>query len=402
MVVRINCGRSIKGALHYNEQKVEQGTAQLILASRFACDTDDLTVEQKLARFKRLTDRNAKIETTCLHVSLNFASGEQLPVNILRHIAADYMHRIGFGEQPFLVYLHKDTAHQHLHIVSTNIRPNGKAISFHNLGKDRSEPARQAIEQIFNLVVAEGRRQSTGLKSILQPVNYGRAETKAAISNIVREVTTSYKYTSLEELDALLRQFNVTVDRGPIGSLTWQRGGLTYSICDREGGKVGVPIQASDIYSRPVLAELEKKMTANQATGIAKRSQIKRLLDKALDLSATRQPIVTLQQQGISCRAQTDVTGSVQDVFFIDNRSRAIISAKSIGYLPSLLHGQLWNAQELVLNSQLHKEMPVLSGHTGMAMTAALYGELTADTYSYGYIPPSFTNRKKKKKKRKP
>ena len=42
MVVRIKTGKSIKGALNYNENKVRQGVADIILASGFACDINDL------------------------------------------------------------------------------------------------------------------------------------------------------------------------------------------------------------------------------------------------------------------------------------------------------------------------------------------------------------------------
>jgi hypothetical protein len=43
MVVRIKSGKSIKGVLNYNEQKVSLGKAELILATKFACDVSELT-----------------------------------------------------------------------------------------------------------------------------------------------------------------------------------------------------------------------------------------------------------------------------------------------------------------------------------------------------------------------
>ncbi|MBC9909110.1 relaxase/mobilization nuclease domain-containing protein [Chitinophaga varians] len=402
MVVKIICGKSIKGALHYNENKVEKGTAILILASRFAMDADDLSVGQKLERFNKLISRNPKIKTNCLHLSLNFAREEQLSLNTLRHIAGDYMRRIGFGDQPYLVYLHKDAAHQHLHIISTNIAKSGKAISFHNLARDKSEPARKDIEKLFNLVVAQGRQHNNGLLVILEPVYYGKNETKAAISNIVREVAETYKYTSLQEFDALLKQFNVTIDRGSAGSITRQRGGLLYSIVDADGNKIGVPVKASDIYTKPVLSTLKKKMEVNKVTGLAQRAILFRVLNKTLARSSIQQPVKVLENLGIKVRVLTGTAGQVEDVFFIDNQKKSILSADTNGFNPATLHQQLWSAQQVVLSGP----QPVIdfsfTEQKTMAFTAALFSQLTEETYDFGNQPAPVDRKKKKKKRRKP
>lgn len=56
------------------------------------------------------------------------------------------MERIGFGEQPYLVYKHNDAAHTHVHIATINIKPDGKRIDTHGIGWKLSEPARIALE----------------------------------------------------------------------------------------------------------------------------------------------------------------------------------------------------------------------------------------------------------------
>jgi hypothetical protein len=48
-----------------------------------------------------------------------------------------------------------------LHIVTTNIRANGKRIDTFNIGRNQSEKARNEIEQKFKLVQAIGRKIST-------------------------------------------------------------------------------------------------------------------------------------------------------------------------------------------------------------------------------------------------
>ena len=126
------------------------------------------------------------------------------------------MKRIGFGNQPYLVYLHYDTGHPHIHIVSTNIQRDGSRISMHNMGRNQSEIARKEIEIEFGLVKAESKKLQDALK--IQPLNArklnpGKRSTKAAIANVLGIVVPQYKYASLAEFNAILKLYNITADR---------------------------------------------------------------------------------------------------------------------------------------------------------------------------------------------
>jgi len=261
MVVRIKTGKSVKGALNYNELKVRQGKAQLLLAAGFSCEVDDLTFSQKLRRFTKLTERNDRIKTNSVHISLNFPPDEVLENETLQRIAADYMERIGFGNQPYLVYRHSDANHPHIHIITTSIQSNGKPIKMHNIGKLKSEPARKELEEKYGLIPAETRKRLNPFQPTpaeLKEAKYGKTETKQTISNIVREVAANYKYTSLEELNSILRLYNVTAYRGAVGSRQYQNRGLSYYITDKYGYRQGNAIKASSIYTSPTLKNLEK------------------------------------------------------------------------------------------------------------------------------------------------
>ena len=69
MVAKIITGKSIRGILHYNENKVDAGEARLIMASGFAGEVDRMNFSQKFNRFKHLIDLNARVKTNALHVS---------------------------------------------------------------------------------------------------------------------------------------------------------------------------------------------------------------------------------------------------------------------------------------------------------------------------------------------
>ncbi len=104
---------------------------------------------------KNLNCLNKRATTKTLHVSLNFDPTERLSNDKLIGIASIYMEKIGFEEQPFLVYRHEDSGHPHIHIVSTTIRKDGSRINTHNIGRNQSEKARKEIEKLYGLVKAE-------------------------------------------------------------------------------------------------------------------------------------------------------------------------------------------------------------------------------------------------------
>jgi hypothetical protein len=244
MVCKVRSGKNIRGALNYNENKVKEGVAECIGAGNFVGQAQHLRFFDKIVRFENLIERNIRAKTNTLHISLNFDVGEKLNQNKLNAIAANYMDKIGFGDQPYLVYVHRDAAHPHLHIVTTNIQENGKRISIHNLGKNQSEIAGKEIEERFGLVKAGSKEHQAFDRSLNRAV-YGKSETKRTINNIVGEVMRRYRFASLAEFNAVLRQYNVMADRGKEGMTKFKKNGLMYTMLDSRGNKIGVPIKAS-------------------------------------------------------------------------------------------------------------------------------------------------------------
>ena len=114
-----------------------------------------------------------------------------------------------------------------------------------------------------------------GIKPVdAQKAVYGKSETKRSISNVVGAVFSQYKFTSLPEFNAVLKQFNVVADRGKEEGRIYKNRGLVYRIMDADGNKVGVPIKASSIGCKPILDNLEKKFSANEVA----KEPLKRIL----------------------------------------------------------------------------------------------------------------------------
>jgi hypothetical protein len=72
MVAVIHAGSSLRTALNYNGQKVQQQAAVCLAADNYPKDGRDLTFYQKLNRLQNQSELNVRTKVSCVHVTLNF------------------------------------------------------------------------------------------------------------------------------------------------------------------------------------------------------------------------------------------------------------------------------------------------------------------------------------------
>lgn len=339
MVAAITTPHSIKRALNYNERKVQQGKAQLIHAGNFLQLPEEMNFYDKLNRFEKLMELNQRAQTKTLHVSLNFhpSDSAKLTKEKLIELADEYMKRIGFGNQPYLVYQHHDAGHPHLHIVSTTVQDNGKRINTHNLGRDISTPVTRQMEKEYNLTPALKQNRKLELHheraAGTTKIEYGKSETRRSITNVLDVVIDRYKYTSLAELNAVLQLYNVMADRGTEASRMFKNRGLHYRILDANGQKIGVPIKASQLYSKPTLDYLEQKFKENEL----KRQPDMKRLKTAIDFTLLKNPgslnelLKALEKERVSVVVRRSREGKIYGMTYIDHQTRSVFNGSDLG-----------------------------------------------------------------------
>jgi len=336
MVAVIHQSSSLRNILNYNEHKLKEGKAVCLEAAGFLKEAGDLKFTEKLNRFEKLIELNQSTKVNSLHISLNFDPSEQLSDERLQEIAAVYMNKIGFGEQPYLVYKHMDAGHPHVHLVTTNIKPDGRAITLHNLAKIKSKNARLEIEKQFGLVTAQGSKEQEVYR--LKPVNaavldYGKTETKRAVGNVLNKVLAEYQFSSLPELNAVLGLYNIVADTGGEGSRIKAHGGLVFRVLDEQGEKVGMPIKASLFHSKPTLKNLRLRFTEKAA----KKEQLKPRLKNAIDLALLRGKIdlagltEVLKKEGIDVLARQNKDGMIYGLTYVDHRQKVVFNGSELG-----------------------------------------------------------------------
>ena len=415
MVAKITVPDSIKRALNYNEQKMKEGVAKCIYAHNFLKEAEHLNFYEKLNRFQKLISLNKRASTNTVHISLNFALNEKIEKDRLIEIASGYMEKIGFAEQPYLVYQHLDAGHPHIHIVTTNIQKDGRRISLHNLGRNQSAKARKEIEIIYNLVKAgeQGRQRTDEIKLInAQRVNYGRSPTKRSITNVLDSVLPNYKYASLAELNAVLKLYNLAADRGKQEGIIFRKGGLVYRVLDERGNKIGVPVKASSIYNKPTLSYLQKRFEENELS----KQEYKKSLKTSIDWILLRLPKSleafkeALQKEKINLVIRQNDEGVIYGLTYIDHRTKCVFNGSDIGrdYSAKTILEKCGIAQNYSSNEKVNElkfappNIPVLPGnlneHQYPDLTKIIDDVIVPSEEIY-YLPYELKKRKRKRRK---
>jgi hypothetical protein len=203
----------MRGSLLYNTQKVEEKKALFLEAHNFLLEKEELTIQKELETFQCLTRLNERSKQKAIHISLNFAESDHLNERQLIRVADDFMRGINFGDQPWLLYQHIDAGHPHLHIVSTNIRPDGSRISNDLRSPHHLKQLCYQLEEKHHLTPAIPMPDLFGVDqpeiqqekhAYLQKATYGQAPTKKQIETILQTVNASFSFTSFEAYNAVL------------------------------------------------------------------------------------------------------------------------------------------------------------------------------------------------------
>jgi hypothetical protein len=274
MLAIVESARGIRGPVQYNEQKVKEGQAIFLDAHNFLQDKEELTIRDKLQRFRDLDKLNERSRKHCIHISVNFPPKDELSDRQMKRIATDFMQAIDFGDQPWLLYRHTDVGHPHMHIVSTNIRPDGSRISNdlrspHHLKQICFQlEERYSLTPIFEMPDLFGSQEETPRQEQGQSeprrIVYGKRPTRTAIAEVLEYVNKNYSFTSFEAYNAALSLYNVRADRGREESPMYQNKGLYYRLIDEGGKKLGAPIKASAFHLPVTMERLEEKYRLSQ------------------------------------------------------------------------------------------------------------------------------------------
>lgn len=426
MIAKIGRGANMMGALAYNQLKVEKENGQ-ILATQRIMETPDgrYTVAQLHRSFEPYFMANKRTEKPVLHISLNPDPADKVSDAQFVKMAQEYMERLGYGEQPYIVFKHTDIERTHIHIVSTCVDRYGKKIP-DNYEKLRSMEICRALEQKYNLVPAT-EKQRTGNEQVFRPVDYRAGDVKSQIASVVRHLPKYYGYASLGAYNALLSLFNITAEEVK-GELHGQpKNGLVYFALNGQGEKASNPFKASLFGKQAGLDELQnqfatakEKMKADPVRAVLK-STIEVAMHTAINETDFKKQLL---EQGINTVVRRNDEGRIYGMTFIDHESRTVWNGSALSKnLSANVFNDWWNEQAIGKRQEAEKKsvqnQPSTTGNPLEKEEAhALFdflnkgqptddllidglGGLLPEAQGEDYEEQEFANRMKKKKKRK-
>lgn len=332
MVAKISIGNSLYGALAYNGEKINKDEGKLLATNKiFDEGTGKVDISRAADDFRSRMPAHVRTRNTVIHISLNPHPDDRLTDVELENLAREYMEKLGYGEQPYMIYKHEDISRHHLHIVSLNVDEKGKRLNKDYLFR-RSKRITREMEQRYGLHTAERTRHNK-----LEPVckvDISKGDVKKQVANTVKSLAVSYRFQSMGEYRALLSLYNVTVEeaRGEVNGREYH--GLVYSATDDKGNKVGNPFKASRIGKSAGYKAIEERfaLSGGQIKEKDFTTPTKRTVLAALKRTFRREEFTALlKEKGVDVVLRETDTGRIYGATFIDHRTGCVLNGSRMG-----------------------------------------------------------------------
>jgi len=160
MIVKILSKSKTFRAVRYNSNKVEKNTGELLKVSGFSAlsGLSELKPQDYINYLSAIAALNKRVIYPQFHAVIS-AKGKSADKQSLVVLAENWLSGMGYGSQPYLLIFHKDTANNHIHIVSSRVSRNGEKIpdSFENIRAYRvlNQLIGQDQEKLANVAIAD-------------------------------------------------------------------------------------------------------------------------------------------------------------------------------------------------------------------------------------------------------
>lgn len=333
MVAKINYGSSLYGALAYNGEKVNEGVAKILETNKVFSPADGThDISACMQDFMAYMPSHVLTKKPVIHISLNPHPDDSLTDEQFSAIAREYIEKMGYANQPFIVYKHEDIDRHHLHIVTLAVDERGKKINDGNNFYTSTRILKE-LEQKYGLIPAQMRKEKEVFR--LQKVCYGDGENlKKQLVSVIRPAAKFYHCPSFKEYRALLSTYNVCVEelKGEMYGKPYN--GLVYFATDDKGKKVGNPFKSSLLGKAVGYDALQKRFKASKEKLKEKHlvPKTKEVVAGALRRSATKEDFrENLHRKGIDVLFRENEQGRLYGITFIDQNNGCVVNGSRLG-----------------------------------------------------------------------
>ena len=345
MIAKISATENLGGALGYNFKKVEKEEASILLAQGLYQNKEGTyTMAEVFADMQAVIPEKCRTKKMVFHCSLNPHPDEKLSDETLMQIAKEYMEALGYGKQPYIVFKHNDIAREHIHIISLRVDSRGRKIN-DKFEKRRSKQITDALEKRFGLIPSS--KVPDKAVEETPKIDTTQGNIKEQVANVARMVLKHYRFCSLGELNAILSAYNLTVEEIKTEFRGKKYDGLVYVPTDDKGGKVSIPIHASDIgrgvgYTA-VQNRIQKSKQAIKPLIPAMRHRILEVMCSSPQTEKALQQ--RLEEQDLRAVIRKNESGRIYGITFIDDKVGVALNGSRLGkgYAANIFNGYFSN-----------------------------------------------------------
>lgn len=282
--------------------------------------------------FEPYTALNTHVKKPVIHISLNPSPKDILSEEQLTALASEFMEKFGYGNQPYIVWLHEDIDRKHLHIVSVRINEKGIKID-HNREAIRAQNICREMEVRHGLHPTISEKDEKELLT-LQKVDYPKGDVKEQVKHTARTLLECYNVHSLSEYNTLLNLYNVTVYevRGNVNGKEYH--GIMYGALNDRGEQVGTPFKSSKLgkpFGYEALQDYFTRSTERvKKNGLADRTRQE--ITKAMQGLDTKDDFAArLKKADIEVVYRINTEGRLYGITFIDHTNRTVFNGSRLG-----------------------------------------------------------------------
>lgn len=327
MVAKISIGSSLYGALAYNGEKINEARGRILGSNKIVIPPDGhARIARMVDDFKSFMPKMGRTKKPVLHISLNPHPEDRLTDQDFEILAREYMEKLGFGDQPFVIYKHEDIDRHHIHIVTVNVNEQGKRLNQAFLFR-RSKAITNELEEKYGLHKAQRERVSpdTPIKK-LDP----SGDIKRQVQNTIKLVGIRYKFQTLGEYNAVLSLYNIRCEPtdGSVNGREYH--GLVYFAMNDNGETISTPLKASRLGKFTSRAAVEGRFERAKQNIDVKPT--KRVVASVIVESSGKDDFIScLKDKGIDLVLRSNESGRIYGVTFIDHSTQTVLNGSRLG-----------------------------------------------------------------------
>lgn len=273
MIVKILDPSTTFKGVRYNTNKVDKDKGELMKVANFGAlqALQNLRPKDYVNYLEAQSAASSRTKYPQLHAVIS-CKGRSHSKEELTTIAEQWLSGMGYGEQPYLLVFHKDTANNHIHIVSTRVGRDGKKIndSFEKIrayevlnrvvGVDEKQQANKDIEKALDysfstraqfMMVLEAQGYSLKLSDGKYQISrYGKRQGTVSLEQVDTKIGTFSKdINRLAQLRAVFAKYQSQYDPAVVhapaplpGNRSSAPSGYTSAMAQMLSDKFGVQI----------------------------------------------------------------------------------------------------------------------------------------------------------------